>query len=74
MFWLPDAAECMGRYAVVANGLSNSVPVPVAERAVEIISRIEGRARAEWRGPAATITLRHSQPKVAGLDYGLGQI
>jgi hypothetical protein len=54
MFWRPDAAECMGRYAVVANGLSNSVPVSVAERAVELISRIEGRARAKWRGPAAT--------------------
>lgn len=54
IFWQPDAAECMGRYALIANGLSNSVPVAVAERAVEIISRIEGRTRAKWRGPAAT--------------------
>lgn len=54
MFWQPDAAECMGQYALVANGLSNSVPVSVAERAVELIARIEGRGRAKWQGPAAT--------------------
>ena len=53
-FWQPDAVECMGSYAVIANGLSNSVPVAIADRAIELISRIEGRARAKWRGPAAT--------------------
>lgn len=52
-FWRPDATECMGHYILLANELSNCVPVPIAERAVELISRIEGRGRSKWRGPTA---------------------
>jgi Restriction endonuclease len=51
-FWRPEASECMGHYVLRSNDLENCVPVAVAERATEIIARVEGRSKARWRGPA----------------------
>jgi hypothetical protein len=55
-FYKPSAVRSGDNYIFSANGLNNCVPVAVADRAIEILQRVEGRLAAKWRGPASAPT------------------